>query len=214
MTMSDFVIPRKSSVSLKFLNSFSPNLPESPISKSGETARAGELLKQVTDRTFEESLVNVGASLKNLVLQATARQSFSNSKTILKTSSRGGLLRGLGGKIVDGARTMKNFQIKVATLDNKKIFKSVGTPRKVAKQHVKMLSKKEQEALFQSYIVQRQKLKPSFQPKVKQAEIAPVDLAPKPKVSKNTIICSHMHRMIKNPHGPATLMPCTKKRYL
>jgi len=54
-------------------------------------------------------------------------------------------LRGLGKEIVRGAKTMKNFQMSVqSSLDNKKFFKSVAVPRKVAiKQAEKTLSKQD-----------------------------------------------------------------------
>ena len=115
-------------------------------------------------------------------------------------------MRALGIEIIDGPKTMKNFQIRISTLDNKKFFKSLGIPpRKVVKNAVKILSKKEQNALMESYIVKRQKLKQSFQPKALKAAKIHVEVHKASKVSRNTIACTHLNRMIRNPNGPATL---------
>jgi len=55
-------------------------------------------------------------------------------------------------------------------------------------------------------------LKPSFQPKAKVAKVH-VDPPMAVKVSKNTIRCTHLDRMIRNPNGPATLKRTVIKYY-
>jgi len=205
--MSEFVIPKKSSVSLNFPTSFSPKLHESFIlkSKTGETAKAGELKTKLTSGPFGILPFHVGVPSCIPEARLTDRQK-SSVKTILKTGSKGGFLRALGTEIVDGPKTMKNFQIRISTLDNKKIFKSLGfPPRKVGKNAIKTLSKKEQNALMESYIVKRQKVKQSFQPKALKAAKIHVEVHKASKVSRNTIACTHLNRMVRNPNGPATL---------
>jgi hypothetical protein len=213
--MSEFVIPKKSSVSLKFPTSFSPKLHESFIlkSKTGETAKAGELKTKLTSGPFGILPFHVGVPSCIPEARLTDRQK-SSVKTILKTGSKGGFLRALGTEIVDGPKTMKNFQIRISTLDNKKIFKSLGIPpRKVVKNAVKTLSKKEQNALMESYIVKRQKVKQRFQPKALKAATIHVEVPKAPKVAKHTIQCTHIHRMIRSPNGPAKLQQPVAKSY-
>ena len=206
--MSEIVIPKKSPVSLKFPTSFSPKLHKSFIlkSKTGETAKAGELKTKVTSGHF-----GVPSCIPEARL--TDRQK-SSVKTILKTGSKGGFLRALGTEIVDGPKTMKNFQIRISTLDNNIFFKSLGIPpRKAIKNAIKTLSKKEQNALMESYIVKRQKVKQSFQPKALKAATIHVEVPKVPKVLKHTIQCIHIHRMIRSPNGPAKLLQPAVKSY-
>ena len=204
--MSEFVIPKKFPVSLKFPTSFSPKLHESfKNSLSGETAKAGDHMTKLTSGKFGTSHFHVGVPFCTPGARLTDRQK-SSVKTILKTGYKGGKLRAFGPEVVDGHKTMKNFQIGISTLDNMKIFKSLGIPpRKVVKNAVKILSKKEQNALMESYIVKRQKLKQSFQPKALKAAKIHVEVHKASKVSRNTIACTHLNRMIRNPNGPATL---------
>ena len=108
---------------------------------------------------------------------------------------------------------MKNFQLRVQSSDNKKVFKSLGPAKPATKKCVKTISKKEQEAIFQSYIVKRQKLKESFKPKALQIFTVHNNLPKAPKVSKNTIACTHLHRMIRNLHGLAQLVHVTINNY-
>ena len=108
---------------------------------------------------------------------------------------------------------MKNFQHRVQPSDNKKVFKSLGPTKPAAKKCVKTISKKEQEAIFQSYIVKRQKLKESFTPKALKISTVHNDLPKAPKVSKNTIACTHLHRTIRNSNEPATLIHIQIKNY-
>ena len=59
----------------------------------------------------------------------------------------------------------------MATLDNKREFKAVGLPRKIAVKRVKTLPSREQEALAPTYIKRKQKLKSCFTPKASMAVI-------------------------------------------
>ena len=96
----------------------------------------------------------------------------------------------------------------MATLDNKRVFKAVGPPRKIAAKWVQTLSSREQEALAPTYSHRKQKLKSCFTPKASMAVIVQQDLVPAPKkASRHTIMCTHIHRMIRNPNGPATVIP-------
>ena len=95
----------------------------------------------------------------------------------------------------------------MANLDNKRMFRAVGPSRKIAAKWVKTLPTREQEALAPTYIIRNQKLKSCFTPKAAMAVIVQKDLAPGPKVSRHTIVYTHIHRMVKNPYGPATLLP-------
>ena len=121
--MSEFVIPKKSSVSSNFPTSFSPKLQKSLFlkSKPGETAKAGELKTKLTSGPFGILPFHVGVPSCIPEARLTDVQK-SSVKTILKTGSKGGFLRALAIEIVDGPKTMKNFHIRISTLDNKKIF--------------------------------------------------------------------------------------------
>ena len=66
---------------------------------------------------------------------------------------------------------------------------------------------------MESYIVKRQKLKQSFQPQALKAAKIHVYVPKAPKVSKNTIACTHINRMIRNPKGPAKLQQPVAKHY-
>ena len=211
--MSDFVIPKKFPVSLNFPKPLSPILHESFIlkPKTGETAKAGDLRTKLTSGNLSYHFGVLSSSIPETWL--TDRQRLP-VKTILKTGAHGGSLKMFGSKIVDGPKTMKNFQIRVSTLDNKKIFKSLGIPpRKAVKSAMKTLSKNEQNALMESYIVKRQKVKQSFQPPALKASQIVVRKPMAPKVSKNTLFCSHLKWMVKNPDGPATLKHATAISY-
>ena len=89
---------------------------------TGETAKAGVLPKQVTAGKIGVPSVHVGVPFINPVSWAAARPSNSTVQTLLKTRKIGGTLRGLGGEIRDGAKTMKNFQFRVSSVDNNKVL--------------------------------------------------------------------------------------------
>jgi len=195
-------------LSLNFPQPLSPTLHESSNFKlTGETAKAEDKPKQVSAGQFGVPLGFFETPFSSPVARAAARPSSSSVPTLLKTGKIGGQLRGLGGSIIDGEKTMKNFHLQMATLDNKRVFKAVGPPRKIAAKRVKTLPSREQEALAPTYSHRKQKLKSCFTPKATMAVIVQKDLAPVPKVSRHTIVCTHIHRMVKNPYGPATLLP-------
>ena len=66
---------------------------------------------------------------------------------------------------------------------------------------------------MESYIVKRQKVKQSFQPKALKAATIHVEVPKTPKVAKHTIQCTHIHRMIRSPNGPAQLQQPVAKSY-
>ena len=93
--MANFVIPKKSSMSVNFTKSFSPILHESFNFKieTGETARAEGKLSA---GNFGVPPTYFGVPPSVLAARPAVRPSFPG-KTILKTGSRGGKLMGLGG---------------------------------------------------------------------------------------------------------------------
>src|SRR5688500_8611496 len=120
--MSTFVIPKKSSMFLNFPQPISPKLHESFILKhTGETAKAEVHPKQVSAGRFGVTSAYFSVPPKILAVQAAARPLNSTVQTILKTGKIGGKLRGLGGDIVHGAKTMKNIHLKVSSVDNEKV---------------------------------------------------------------------------------------------
>jgi hypothetical protein len=119
-------------MSVNFPKPFSPTLHES-FNKTGETAKAGDLLSA---ENFGVPPSYFGISPHVSAVRPAVRPSTLAGKTLLKTGSHGGKLRGLGREIFRGAKTMKNFHMSVqqSSLDNKKILKSVAASRKVAAQ--------------------------------------------------------------------------------
>ena len=137
--MSNFVIPKKSSMSVNFPKPFSPILHESFKNEAGETARAEGKLSA---GAFGVPSDYFGVPTSVLAARPAVRPP-PPGKTILKTGNRGGKLMGLGGEICRGAKSMKNFQLRVQSSDNKKIFKSLGPAKPAAKQCVQTIPKKD-----------------------------------------------------------------------
>ena len=158
--MSSFAMPKKFALPLNYPKPLSPILHESFNFKiTGETAKAEKNPKQVSAGQFGVPLDYFKTPFSSPVARAAARPSHSKIPTLLKTGKIVGQLRGLGGSIVHGTKTMKHVHLQMANLDNKRVFRTVGPSRKIAAKRVKTLPTREQEALAPTYISRNQKLK-------------------------------------------------------